>query len=78
MTSCAITKPAIDNDLLAKSAQFKEGKFHNAKDLEPMSFAKFPGYIKRYILEERVDITPTKPVPLAAITSDVFSATTSR
>lgn len=73
MTSCTLTKPTIDNSAIMASPQFKQGKFQNPKPLETMSLAKVPGFIKRYVVEKRLDAEPVKPVPLAAITAEVLA-----
>ncbi|MCJ8274030.1 MAG: MBL fold metallo-hydrolase, partial [Psychrosphaera sp.] len=78
MSSCALIQTKVQPNkktlsAIQSSEQFKEGKFHNAKAMEPMSLAKFPGYIKRYMTEDRVDIEPVKPVPVLPVTAQTLA-----
>lgn len=78
MSSCTVIQSKVQSNqkssaAIESSEQFKDGKFQNAKAIEPMSLSQFPGYIKRYMTEDRVDIEPIKPVPVLAVTTEALS-----
>ena len=74
MTSCAFIQSSSKDKNIQSSPQFENGKFKNEKTFNAMSLSKIPGYIKRYITEERKDISPIKAIPLQKITSEILTA----
>lgn len=78
MSSCSVIQTKVQPNQKSSAAfgsseQFKDGQFHNVKAMEPMSLSKIPGYIKRYMTEDRVDIEPVKPIPVRAITAQALA-----
>ena len=73
MTSCAFIQSNSNDELIKTSPQFENGKFKNEKAFDAMSLSQIPGYIKRYMTEERKDVSPIKPIPLKKNDSRDFS-----
>jgi len=73
LSACTFLQTNVNDEAFTASPQFKQGKFHNKVNFDVMSFSKIPGYIKRYITEERVDIEPILPIPLQQITPTVLA-----
>ena len=72
MTSCAFIQSNSNDELIKTSPQFENGKFKNEKAFDAMSLSQIPGYIKRYMTEERKDVSPIKPIPLKKITQEIL------
>jgi len=72
LTSCTLIQSNTNNASFAESTQFSEGKFHNNATFEAMSLSQLPGFIKRYITEERTDSEPMQPIPVQAITTEIL------
>jgi len=72
MVSCTFFPSKYGSDTLKQSLQYEDGKFHNSKRFETMSFSQIPGYIKRYLTEKRTDITPKEAIPLQKITRELL------
>ena len=72
MTSCAFIQSNSNDELIKTSPQFENGKFKNEKAFDAMSLSQIPGYIKRYMTEERKDVSPIKPIPLKKITKEIL------
>jgi len=73
MTSCAFIQSSNNDENIKSSPQFENGKFKNQMAFDAMPLSKIPGYIKRYMTEERKDISPIRPIPLQKITSDILA-----
>lgn len=72
LSSCAFLKPNTVDEASFSSPQFDQGKFRNLAKTSTLSLSKIPGYIKRYITEERIDSEPMRPIPLQEITQKIL------
>lgn len=59
---------------LATSDHYRDGEFHNTSASEAPSFGKMMGVLKRYMVEERIDSRPTKPLPIKLLTRPQLDA----
>ena len=67
---CAITTDLASSipKPLPASDHYRDGTFHNAASREAPGFTKMMGVLKRYIVEERIDTAPVKPLPVKPVT----------